>query len=79
MPAISGMVMNGQDPATRIQNVIDSATWIPSGDMFLVEQGKQEVLDTISNESRVAPYEWRIQWANTPPQEAEQWVETTII
>lgn len=78
MPAVSGMVFEGQDPETRINNVITSASWIPPDDMSLVNQGKQQVLDRITNESWVAPYVWRIRWINIPPQEAQQSVATEI-
>lgn len=78
MPEISGMVLEGQDPETRIDQVIASASWILPADMSLVEQGKAEVLDRIAEESWVLPLVWRIGWVNIPAQEAQQSVETGI-
>lgn len=79
MPQISGMVMEGQDPETRIDQVITSASWIPQDDMFLVQQGKDEILTNIVNQEWAPPFEWSIVWVNIPAQEAQQSVTTGII
>jgi len=79
MPQLSGMVLEGQDPETRIQNVIDGASWIVEADQSLVDQGKQEILNKISNDSWVPPFTWSMTWINIPPQEAQQELRTEIL
>lgn len=78
MPEISGMVLVGQNPQSRINDVINSATWITPQDKGLVNQGRGELLSRITSENWEPPFVWNIRWINIPPQEAQQSVETDI-
>ena len=78
MPQISGMVFEGQNPETRVQDVITSASWITESDMPLVLQGKQAVFDEIENSNWEAPFMWTIQWINIPAQQAQQQVNINV-
>lgn len=79
MPNISAMVLEGQDPETRINDVISSRPDITGHDLDLVNQGKAELLTKIDNENWEAPYVWNITWMYAPPQEAQETVYVDII
>lgn len=72
------MVLVGQNPQSRINDVINSAKWISPQDAGLVNQGRGELLSKINSENWEPPFVWYIRWINIPPQEAQQSVETSI-
>lgn len=78
MPAISGMVLVGQNPQSRINDVINGATWITPQDASLVNQGRGELFSMIGSENWEPPFVWNIRWTNIPAQEAQQSFETDI-